>query len=278
MRQRLSWDQGKVAEISKQADPYTMNQDHKNNPVEKYDVGGPADFAETPSTKTPWKNEGRNEVGLPSPAAKAVQAARILEDKALKCITIAQRVLPGASDDLIEKQATDFMYMPDRAIIATLQRQAELAEVLAKECKTDDDEKEVEAKKAPVDEKEIPVPAEKEVEAKKAPVDEKEVPVPAEKEVEAKKAPVVVDEKEVPAEKEVEAKKAPVDEKDAPAKEEGMDMEASIDLLDQIFAESTPKTGAKKLSGIVKQASSINQGMSLDNLWNSPPDVSKAFR
>ena len=68
----------------------------------------------------------------------------------------------------------------------------------------------------------------------------------------------------------VEAKKEEVPAED----EEGV--EASTDLLDQIFAESTPKTGAKKLSGIVKQASS--QGVSLESLWNTPPDVSKAFR
>ena len=47
------------------------------------------------------------------------------------------------------------------------------------------------------------------------------------------------------------------------------------DLLDALFADETPKTGAKKLSGIVKQAST---GMSLDHLWALPPDVSSTFK
>src|SRR5512135_1067255 len=104
MRQRLSWD--KEAEMKKKADPYTMNQDHTNNPIEKYRTGDPSTWAEDPDMKTPWKGEGRNEVGLPAPERAAVMAARKLEDKALKCITIAQRMLPGANDESIEAQAT----------------------------------------------------------------------------------------------------------------------------------------------------------------------------
>ncbi len=62
-----------------------------------------------------------------------------------------------------------------------------------------------------------------------------------------------------------------------PAEEKKEDVEAKSDgdLLDLIFAQDEAKTGAKKLSGIVKQASADT---SLDNLWDAPPDVSKAFR
>ena len=41
MRQRLSWDEKKVAELTKKADPYTMNQERQNPPVEKYQTGNP---------------------------------------------------------------------------------------------------------------------------------------------------------------------------------------------------------------------------------------------
>jgi len=270
MRQRLSWemDKEKKAEMDKKADPYTMNQDHKNNPVEKYNVGGPSDFAEDPDMKTPWKTEGRTETGHPAPEREAVLAARKMEDKAMKCLTIAQRMLPGASDEMIEDQATEFMYMPEQSVMATLQRQASWAEALASDDEDEDDKKEkpeeeVEAKKAKKEEKEEP---EEEVEAKKAKKEEKEEP---EEEVEAKKAKK--EEKEEPEEEkeepeeEVEAKKKKADEEE-------------VDLLDSLFASEETKIGAKKLSGIVKQAS--NGDSDLNSLWKSstPPDVSEAFK
>jgi len=317
-RNRISWDMEKAASMSKEADPYTMNQDHKNNPVEKYRTGDPSTWAETPDMKTPWKGEGRTEDGHPAPlkgAREAVVTARNLEEKALKCITIAQRMLPGASDAFIEEQATDLMYLPERSVFATLQRQSELAEVLAKGEKDDEDDADAEAgkkckdeedadaeagkkckdeedadaeagKKAPI----VPAPEEKEeVEAKKkkdpvvpAPEEKEEVeakkkkdpvvPAPEEKEeIEAKKKDPVIP---VPEEKEeVEAKKKDLV---VPAPEEKEEVEASNgDLLDMIFAQEEPKAGVKKLSGIVKQASTE---INLESLWDAPPDVSKAFR
>ena len=59
-----------------------------------------------------------------------------------------------------------------------------------------------------------------------------------------------------------------------------MDLGNSQDLLDILFdgAEvqaSEPKVGAKKLSGLVKKASS---GNSLGDLWDAPPDVSHVFK
>jgi len=265
-RNRISWDMEKVAGMDKKADPYTMNQEHANNPVEKYKTGDPSTWAEDPDMKTPWKAEGRTEDGHPAPAREAVKAARKLEDKALKCITIAQRMLPGANDGLIEEQATDLMYLPENSVLATLQRQSRLAEVLAKSDDDDDDKKkeDVEAAKC---EKEPEEKEEKEVvEAKK----EEVIPEEKKEDVEAAKCEKEPEEKE---EKEVvEAKKADpkVDE------EIEMDKEASSDLLDLIFAQEEPKSGVKKLSGIVKQASSSEGDLS--GLWNAPPDVSKAFR
>jgi len=252
-RQRISWDMEKVAGMDKKADPYTMNQEHANNPVEKYKTGDPSTWAEDPDMKTPWKGEGRTEDGHPAPAREAVKAARKLEDKALKCITIAQRMLPGANDGLIEEQATDLMYLPENSVLATLQRQSRLAEVLAK-----GDEEDEDAKK------------EEEVDRAAAKCEDPEEKDEKKEVVEAKKEEVIPEEKD---EKEVvEAKKA-----DPKVEEEiEMDKEASADLIDLIFAQEEPKTGVKKLSGIVKQASSSDDNLS--GLWDAPPDVSKAFR
>jgi hypothetical protein len=254
MRKRLSWDESKVAEIEKTADPYSMNQDHTNNPIEKYKNWDTETGGEAVDDKEPWKNEGRLETGHPSPARQAVVAARKLEDKAIKCITVAQRMLPGASDEEIECQATDFMFMPEKSIMATLQRQASLAEKLA----GDDGDDEKDDEKPVVDDKE-PVEAAKNKKTVEAPVvDDKE--------------PVVDDKEPVEAAKEktVEAPEALVVDDKKPEEKE-----ASGDMLDIIFDNAEMKTGAKKLSGIVKQASEVNGNLS--SLWDAPPDVSKAF-
>jgi len=301
IRQRLSWDAEKVAEIEKKADPYTMNQNHANNPVEKYKNWDTETGGEGVDTKTPWKGEGRLETGHPSPERQAVMAARKLEDKAIKCITIAQRMLPCASDSVIEEQATDLMYMPEKSILSTLQRQASLAEVLAGGKKDEDDEDASASKKAddaPVaPEEKKTKPEEKKEEAKEAakpvmPEEKKEEEVkeakkivPEEKkEEEAKEAKKIVPEEK----KEEEAKEAkkivPEEKKEEEAKEakkveDDEDASASKkagDMLDIIFDNAETKTGAKKLSGIVKQASTGDD--SLNNLWDSPPDISKAFR
>ena len=308
MRQRLSWelDKEKKADMDKKADPYTMNQDHKNNPVQKYDIGGPSQFAEDPDMKTPWKTEGRTETGHPAPEREAVMAARKMEDKAMKCLTIAQRMLPGASDELIEEQATEFMYMPEQSVLATLQRQASWAETLAgkdeeeeeekeeKEAakKEEEDEEEKEAAKKEEDEEEKeaseekkPVAEEKEAkkeeeeEEKEAAKKEETSPEPEkkeeEKEASEEKKPVAKKEEE---EEEKEAAKAEDEEEEEKEASEEKTAEEEIDLLDSLFATDETKTGAKKLSGIVKQASSDNG--SLDSLWKSstPPDVSEAFK
>jgi hypothetical protein len=303
-RQRLSWDEKKVAEIAKKADPYTMNQTRMNPPVEKYKTGDPDAWAETPDPKTPWKTEGRTETGHPSPERAAVMAARKLEGKALQCITIAQRMLPGADDSTIEAQATDLMYLPEQSVLATIQRQVKVAQVLAGKDEEEEEEDKEAAKKEPEEEEEKDA-AKKEPEeeedkeaAKKEPEEEEKIEaakkkVPEEeeappKEAAKKKAP---EEEEVSAakkkeeEEEVEAakkEKEPEEEEVSAAKkkvppEEEEEVKASDDLLDLIlFDDAAVKTGAKKLSGIVKQASAGD--VSLDSLWDSPPDVSKAFK
>ena len=276
MRERLSWDKEKTAEIMKQADPYTMNQTRTNPPVEKYRTGDPSAWAEDQNKGTPWKTEGRTETGHPAPAREAVVQARKLEDKALKCITIAQRMLPGADESIVEDQATDFMFLPERSIQATLQRQTELAAKIAAECK--EDEKEEEEK--PVKE-EKPVEAKKEDEKKEeaAPVEE-EKPVEAKKEDEKKEDEKKEEAAPVEEEKPVEAKKEDEKKEEAvPAMEEKPVEASDKDLLDVLFDSAEivpqPKTGAKTLSGLVKQAS--NGSDPLAGLWETPPDISSVF-
>ena len=306
MRQRLSWemDKEKKAEMDKKADPYTMNQDHKNPPVEKYRTGDPSSWAEDPDMKTPWKTEGRTETGHPAPEREAVMAARKMEDKAMKCLTIAQRMLPGASDEMIEDQATEFMYMPEQSVMATLQRQASWAETLAGDNNDEEEEKkeEKEAKKEETtpepEEKEEEKEAAEEKEAKKEEDEEEEKEAAKAQDEEEKKeeekesseeekAPVAEEKEakkeEEPEEEEKEAAKAEDEEEEKKeeekdASEEEKTAEEEVDLLDSLFASDETKTGAKKLSGIVKQASTGDGD--LNSLWKgtTPPDVSDAFK
>ena len=54
--------------------------------------------------------------------ARTVAHARALENKALQCLTIAQRLLPWLNDADVEAQATDFMPLPQAVINATIER------------------------------------------------------------------------------------------------------------------------------------------------------------
>ena len=243
MRERLSWNQEKVAEITKQADPYTMNHPEQakgNNADKSYQDSkdNPSGWGEDQDKKHRWEGEGRTETGHPAPQAReAVVQARKLEDKALKCLTIAQRMLPGADESSMEDQATDLMFLPERAIMATLQRQTELAAVLAS-TKKDEEEEEEEVCAA----------------------------AKAKKDEEAEEVT------------EVEAAKAKKDEEAEEATEVEECKEASQDLLDVLFdSAEVPevKTGAKKLSGLVKKASSNSDPLS--NIWDTPPDISSVF-
>jgi hypothetical protein len=290
MRQRISWDKEKVAEIMKQADPYTMNQDRKNPPAEKYRTGDPSAWGEDQNKDKPWESEGRDETGHPAPEKDearraAVKQARLLEDKALKCLTIASRMLPGADASIIEEQALDLMFLPERSVMATTQRQSELASKIAAEVEPEDKDEE---KKEEVEEKDAAKKDKEEIEekdaAKKDKKDEEEVEASKkdkekDEEVEAKK-------EEKKDEEEVEAsKKKDEEEVEAKKDEEKLEeKEASKDLLDILFDSAevsaaqevaSPKTGAKKLSGLVKQASTGNDPLA--GLWGDTPDISSVF-
>jgi hypothetical protein len=298
MRKRLSWDEGAM----KTADPYDMNQTRTNPPAEKYQTGGPSQFAEDQDMATTQKikQEGRTETGHPSPkeAHEAVVNARKMEDKAIKCITIAQRMLPGAEGETIEAQATDLMFLPEKCVMATLQRQTDLAEKIAG-VKEEDEKEEKEAAKKPEEKEEKeaakkPEEKKEEKEAAKKP-EEKEEKEAAKKPEEKKEEVEAAKKQDTPEEKkkeEVEAakkqdtpeekKKEEVESAKKPEEKKPEEPEIEIssgDLLDQIFAaELNPeeKAGAKKLSGLVKKASVDSVG-GLESLWETPTDISQVF-
>ena len=135
MRERLT----KKA-MGKNDSPTTMDVPVENPKVEKYETGNPDSWAETPDMSRPWEQEnsaGREETGHPKMKTKAhtyaskVREAKELEAKALRCLKMAETILPDASVDVIEKQAVDFMTMSSNSVHSTLRRMREFDEVIS---------------------------------------------------------------------------------------------------------------------------------------------------
>lgn len=281
------------------------NPEHtKNDPsVSEYAKGDPSAWAEDVNTNNPAKDDKKREDTGHAPlidkhaAQEAIASARKLEEKAVKAIIASQRMLPGATDEIIEKQAGILMHLPEEGLNATLANQEGLAKMIAKAA-TDSSEKH--------EESETPAEEKKEEECKDKDAsddkdeDDKEPKEAAknqndphafgtkqeklaalkkqaealEQEIAKEAAPVEEKEEE---KKEVEAA-APVEEKE---KEEEKEVEASdASLLDQIFSGVMPapiKKGASKLSGMVKKEASAGANDNLSGLWSSAPDVSGIF-
>ena len=269
-------------------DPYELNDTGHgaNDPKrEQYAKGDPEKWAEGVNTANPAADDDKREETGHAPlidkhaAMEAVASAKKLEEKAIRCIVAAQRMLPGAPDDMIELQAADLMHLPEPALNATLTRQEKLAGLISKAA-SDSAEESKEASKDSCDK-----PEEKKEEAKEATKVE-------EKKEEAKEATKVEEKKEEAKEatkaeeKKEEAKEATkVEEKKEEAKEatkaeeKEEAKEASDNLLDMIFSEviaSDVKKGATSLSGLVKKEAS-EAGVDLSSVWASAPDISDVF-
>lgn len=132
----------RLTQRTKQADdPIQMSRDTKNPPVEKYMTGDPSTWAEDIYDKHLWEAEntpaGRTETGHPAevkqsygPSVKeaAIKQAKALKAKALKCVRIAESLLPRSTEASLEDQGMDLMELSDRAIEATLSRLAEMGQ------------------------------------------------------------------------------------------------------------------------------------------------------
>ena len=115
----------------------------KNDPkVDQYAKGDPSAWGEDVAAQN-WPSQskggekredtGHAELIDKHAAAEAVASAKRLEEKAVKCIIAAQRVLPGATEEMIEKQAAIFMHLPQEGLDGTLANQEELAKQISKQ-------------------------------------------------------------------------------------------------------------------------------------------------
>jgi hypothetical protein len=295
------------------------NPEHTSNDPKIGEYAINSTFGEDVNTANPAADDHKRESTGHAPlidkhaAAEAVASARVLEAKAVKCIIAAQRILPGAAEEMIEKQAAIFMHLPEEGLNATLSNQESLAKMISKQasetseeakaegetveqeeaekkCNKEDEQKKEAAKKVMDDKKKKledlkKEAADLETELTAGKKDEKVV------EEEDKTAAVKKDEKVVEEEDKTAAVKKDekvVEEEDKTAAvkkdekvvEEKEEVEASDGtLLDQIFGEVTAsenKKGAAKLSGMVKKQAS-EQVSDLQGLWATDPDVSNMF-
>lgn len=147
------------------SDSYDMNDTghEKNDPkVDTYAKGDPSAWGEDVAAQN-WAGQdkggekrgptGHAELIDKHAATEAVATVKALEKKAVKCMVASQRILPGAADDMIVKQAIDLMNLPEEAVNATLARQETLANSMKqaaaeeKEPEEKKDEKEAASKK-----------------------------------------------------------------------------------------------------------------------------------
>ena len=140
-RPRTTWnkDEIKTAAMSKQADPYLMNQDHvsKNPPAAKYMNGDPSSWAEDVHEPNEWDAEysggttKRNEIGEPEfrsetfNHAEKTASVALLVKKADLAVKTARLFLPRSVEASVEDQAVALMSLPDHDLIETFQRLAQ---------------------------------------------------------------------------------------------------------------------------------------------------------
>ena len=136
----------KTAAEAEGNDLYTMNGARPTgniNPGTKYDIGGPAEFGETPITQAETKaihdqdvkdrDPDTNIPELRKASEQAIRNAAELERKAIRCLVASQRMLPGAEQHVIEANAADLIRLPLASIDAILSRQESFARRVASE-------------------------------------------------------------------------------------------------------------------------------------------------
>lgn len=278
-------------------DVYNMNDTghEKNDPsVSEYAKGDPEAWNEGVNKDKVNKDDQKREETGHAPlvdkhaATEAIASARRLEEKAVKAIIASQRMLPGATDEIIEKQAGILMHLPEEGLNATLSNQESLAKLIAKAASDSSEESE--------EEKEEETPDEEEKEEEKSAAEE----TPDEEKKEEEKAATVEmtpKEKLASLKKQAEELEKQINAAEEKKEDDACDKEAGekgdeetskedeetskeASLLDQIFSGVMPspiKKGASKLSGMVKKEASSGANNDLASLWASAPDVKDVF-
>lgn len=291
----------KAGEAGAINDVYTMNGARPTgnvNPAEKYEIGGPDQFNETPLSSADTaklhdrdvndRDPNTNISNLREAALGEIRRAANTEKKAMRCFVAAQRMLPGADESVIEATAADLLVnMPSASIDALLMRQEAFARRIASEADAAafpapaaSDKEALPAEDTKVNAAEVPaeVPA-------AAPATEVPAAAPAAPNMDDlvnKLASVLMPQLDALVSSKL-AAAAPKKDED-PAKDEDAffgKKASATDDLDGVFSATAPsasKKGATSLVGLVtKQASAAPSATSLESLWVSAPDVNGLF-
>lgn len=145
-RKRSTWSnpaEGRTAATRRNADIFTMNQEHPQPSATEYENGSPDSWAETPTENKSVEKEyeggrvKRNELGLGefrddtwahkdsdawNDGKKYDNMRAAAERRAMACERIARSMLRGASQDMVEATASELMSLPDQFIVASLKR------------------------------------------------------------------------------------------------------------------------------------------------------------
>lgn len=297
----------KAGEAGAINDVYTLNGARPTgnvNPADKYEIGGPDQFGETPlSTADTAKlhdkdvkdrDPNTNISNLREAAVSAVRNAAETEKKAMRCLVAAQRMLPGADESVIEATAADLLVnMPTAAVDALLMRQEAFARKIASDAGAVSTDEPV----VPTEENKdiVPSAAPAQVDASAAAPATAVTPAPAAVPAEApaaapnmdelvnKLASVLMPQLDQLVGQKIAAAAATAKKDEDPEKDDDafFGKKASADNLDNVFSATAPsasKKGATSLSGMVnKQASSAPATQSLESLWVTAPDVTGLF-
>jgi len=217
--------------------PTTMHVKNPNPPVEKYETGNPSSWAEDPNMAKPWDEEnaaGREPTGHPKMKgyASLVKEAKDLEAKALRCLKMAETILPDAPTDVVERQAVDFMSMGNKSVLSTLRRMREFESSIS------------EARVAKIVDAVLDVIAEedeKEEEEKKEAMKEEKEEEKEEKEAAKEEEKEEKEEKEAAKEEEEEDKKEATEEKIAEEEKIAVIVEAVLEALAEEKEEEEEK-------------------------------------
>ena len=275
------------ASAGQEAYPGNVNQPDRTDPeMDQYHTFEQKVNHELPDMRHDWQTDEHDEIGFgvtePWGKSPTVASVRVAANKAVRIavLLLGEKV----EDEVIEKQANDFMAMGHQAMDNTLARFADTQTLYASEDDEDDEEKtasddeeKVEAKASDDEEKK-----EEKVEAKASDDEEK---------VEAKAS----DDEEDKVEEKTSSAKVSANELDIELTG-GMDDEIDDDpeadkrlascFEDHFVAEnstkkveaSQKKAGISKLGGQPRVISAGRTDEGMSGLWKSAPDVQDVFK
>jgi hypothetical protein len=133
MGNRIRLTDRKSAKVYDNVDPLSMNNPYEDPDAMHYDLQSKStnNFEEDPDMRTEWKKdesaydeEHNFLMPLDDVPSWWGSGPKMAMKKAQACLKIAEYIYPDGTDEFVDAQASDFMELPDKAVLATLKRMA----------------------------------------------------------------------------------------------------------------------------------------------------------